>query len=151
MNKVIFVFLIVAVAISVAFQDSRPVRPNRFKLPDGVIPFNPRLPVRLRTFFQDLIKKIILIVIFYQDNRPQPDFLQSSKRIRREDRGSVSVGVNRDRSGTNVNAEAQAKLWESNNKRSSVDANANYNQRFGGPGGRSRPNYGAGVQFSHRF
>lgn len=53
--------------------------------------------------------------------------------------------------GTNVGVHGNANVWRSNNGRSSLDANANYNRQFGGPFGAGRPNYGAGLNFIHRF
>lgn len=64
---------------------------------------------------------------------------------------NVGVSVDHSRQGTNVAAEAQARLWQSQNRRSTLDGQANYNQHFGGPAGRQRPNYGAGLTFKHRF
>lgn len=61
---------------------------------------------------------------------------------------SVSVAVDHGRHGTNVGVEAQRRLWQSQNGRSTIDGQANYNQHFGP---RSPPNYGVGVQFRHRF
>ncbi|KAG4077534.1 hypothetical protein HA402_002961 [Bradysia odoriphaga] len=67
-------------------------------------------------------------------------------------RGGASVDANHARHfGTNLNAEGNVNLWRSPNGRSQLDGAANYNQHFGGPGGRSRPNYGGGLNFSHRF
>lgn len=73
------------------------------------------------------------------------------KREPRRKRGEASIGIERNRMGTDVNAQVQSNLWQSRNGRSNVDANANFQQHFGGPAGRQRPNYGAGVQFSHKF
>lgn len=73
-------------------------------------------------------------------------------RVKRQQRnGQVSVGVERSRQGTDVSAQVQRNLWRSNNGRSTLDGNAHVQQHFGGPAGRQRPNYGAGVQFTHRF
>lgn len=66
-------------------------------------------------------------------------------------KNSVNVGVEHSRQGTDVAIEAQRRLWESQNGRNSLDGQANYNQHFGGPAGRQRPNYGAGLMFRHRF
>lgn len=73
------------------------------------------------------------------------------KREPRRKRGEASVGIERNRMGTDINAQVQSNLWQSRNGRSNLDANANFQQHFGGPAGRQRPNYGAGVQFSHKF
>lgn len=77
------------------------------------------------------------------------EYVQRSKR---QDRGSVSVGAGHiHKQGTDFNVDAQANLWRSQNGRSSLDANANYNRHYGGSGGTGRPNYGAGLNFRHRF
>lgn len=73
------------------------------------------------------------------------------KREPKKKRGSAEVSVNRDRAGTDVNARVNANIWESRNGRSQLNGEANYNRHFGGPGGSSRPNYGAGLNFVHRF
>lgn len=70
-------------------------------------------------------------------------------RPKRQERNSVSIGAGRQNGGTNVNIEAQRNLWRSNNGRSSLDAQANYNRQFGHGGG--RPNYGGSINFRHRF
>ena len=87
------------------------------------------------------------------ENYPQTKHAARERRQLPDDkRFSSSVDINHNHgSGTNVNAEAQARLWQSQNGRTDVTGNANYNQHFGGPGGRSKPNYGAGVMFRHRF
>lgn len=72
------------------------------------------------------------------------------KKKHRNVQASIDVEAQR-RQGTNVNAQVGGTVWQSDNGRSKLDANANYNRRFGGPGGSSKPNYGAGVNFSHRF
>lgn len=64
--------------------------------------------------------------------------------------GNLNVDHSR-QSGTNVYAEGQARLWRSENARNDIHANGHYGQHFGGPGGRSPPNYGAGLMFTHRF
>lgn len=67
-------------------------------------------------------------------------------------RAGASVDANHVRHfGTDLNAQGNVNLWRANNGRSQLDGTANYNQHFGGPGGRSRPNYGAGISFVHRF
>lgn len=53
--------------------------------------------------------------------------------------------------GTDVGVTGNANIWRSPNKQSSLDANANYNRHFGGPFGTSKPNYGVGATFTHRF
>lgn len=74
------------------------------------------------------------------------------KREPRKRHGQASVDIQHNhRMGTDLNAQVQSNLWQSRNGRSNLDGNANFQQHFGGPGGRQRPNYGAGVQFTHRF
>lgn len=67
-------------------------------------------------------------------------------------RGGGSIDANHARHfGTDVNAQGNVNLWKSHNGRSQLDGTANYNQHFGGPFGRSRPSYGGGLNFVHRF
>ena len=73
-------------------------------------------------------------------------------RPRRESpRFEGSIGVNRNQFGTDVDAEAKARLWQSQNGRTQVNGNANFDQHFGGPAGRQRPNIRGGVRFTHSF
>ncbi|XP_037040238.1 uncharacterized protein LOC119077155 [Bradysia coprophila] len=104
-------------------------------------------------------------VNIFNENQPQATYVEedeqpnldeevfdSHPRQKRQDRGSVSTTVERNRqAGTNVNVEAQARLWQSQNRQSTLDANANYQRNFGGQFGTGRPNYGAGLTFRHRF
>lgn len=67
-------------------------------------------------------------------------------------RGGASIDANHARHlGTDLNAQGNVNLWRNHNGRSQLDGTANYNQHFGGPGGKSRPNFGAGINFVHRF
>lgn len=67
-------------------------------------------------------------------------------------RAGVSVNVNHvHRFGTDVGVSGNANIWKSNDRRSSLDANAGYNRHFGGPSGTGRPNYNGNINFSHRF
>lgn len=62
------------------------------------------------------------------------------------------MGVDHTRhQGRNLNAEAQARLWQSQDRRTDITGQANYGRHYGGPSGTGRPNYGAGVVFRHRF
>lgn len=73
-------------------------------------------------------------------------------REKRQDRGSITATVERNRQiGTNLNVEAQARLWQSQNRRSTLDGTANYQRNYGGQIGTGRPNYGVGLNFIHRF
>lgn len=51
--------------------------------------------------------------------------------------------------GTNVNAGANYNLFKSPDRRTNLDATANYQQNFGPF--RSRPDFGGGLRFTHRF
>jgi hypothetical protein len=65
---------------------------------------------------------------------------------------SAGVDISRQRPfGTQVSAQAQGVLWRSNNRRTSVDANAGWSRTFGGASGSSRPNYSGMINFRHRF
>lgn len=62
----------------------------------------------------------------------------------------ASVNVqNRGRAGTDLSAKAGGTVWQSHNGRSSLNANAIYDQHFGR--GKSRPNFGASIKFTHHF
>lgn len=117
-------------------------------------------------FQQQLADEGDYFVNIYHENQPQAaiyvqndeqphlaeDVFHSHPRQKRQDRGSVTTTVERNRqTGTNVNVEAQARLWQSQNRQSTLDANANYQRNFGGQFGTGRPNYGAGLTFRHRF
>ncbi|CAD7080677.1 unnamed protein product [Hermetia illucens] len=54
-------------------------------------------------------------------------------------------------SGFDLSFKGQTKLWESNNKRNTLHGTGQYSQHFGGPYGNSRPNFGGGLIFTHRF
>lgn len=53
--------------------------------------------------------------------------------------------------GTDVSAGANLNLYRSPNRRTTLDANGSYNRHFGGPSGTGKPNWGAGLNFNHRF
>lgn len=69
-------------------------------------------------------------------------------RQRRQAQNQASVDVRRQGGGTGVNAQV-GRVWQSNNGNTRVEANANWGRNFGHGG--TRPNYGANVQFTHRF
>lgn len=76
------------------------------------------------------------------------DFKTEHSRQRRQN-NQASIGVENQRhGGTNVNAQV-GRVWESNNGKTRVEANANWSKQFGHGGG--KPNYGANIQFQHRF
>nr|ABG21230.1 diptericin [Mayetiola destructor] len=53
--------------------------------------------------------------------------------------------------GTDVYVDGQARVYQSDNKRHEVYVNGQYGQHLGGPYGNSRPSYGGGVSYTHRF
>ncbi|XP_044748054.1 uncharacterized protein LOC123309153 isoform X6 [Coccinella septempunctata] len=62
----------------------------------------------------------------------------------------INLGASNTRGfGTDLSATGTANLWSKGNSR--LDAYANYDRHFGGPWGTGRPNYGGGLQFTHRF
>ncbi|XP_045460538.1 attacin-B-like [Harmonia axyridis] len=64
----------------------------------------------------------------------------------------INLGASNTRGfGTDFSATGNANLWRSNNGNTRLDAYANYGRHYGGPWGTGRPNYGGGLQFSHRF
>lgn len=100
---------------------------------------------------QDVYREVRSTLIEeYEPN--QGEVINAFKREKRQDRGSVSATVERNRqAGTNLNLEAQARLWQSQNRRSTLDGTANYQRNYGGQFGTGRPNYGVGLNFVHRF
>ncbi|XP_037040242.1 uncharacterized protein LOC119077157 [Bradysia coprophila] len=102
-----------------------------------------------RKYFHDMYQYRHPEPLYVQE---EPNAVQTHPRQKRQDRGSVTTTVERNRqAGTNVNVDAQARLWQSQNRQSTLDANANYQRNFGGQFGTGRPNYGAGLTFRHRF
>ncbi|KDR23017.1 attacin-B-like [Zootermopsis nevadensis] len=63
----------------------------------------------------------------------------------------VSAVTHHRPSGTKVSAQVQGNLWRGSSGRSTLDANAGWSRSFGGPWGASRPNFGGGISFRHRF
>ncbi|XP_030387500.1 diptericin-A-like [Scaptodrosophila lebanonensis] len=55
------------------------------------------------------------------------------------------------RQGIDLNVQTRVPVWQSGNGRHSVDALGNYGQHLGGPYGNSRPQWGAGAQYSYQF
>lgn len=75
-----------------------------------------------------------------------------SARPEEDKRFHVNGEVNHSRGqGTNVYVDGQARVYQSDNKRHEVHVNGQYGQHLGGPYGNSRPSYGGGVQYTHRF
>lgn len=64
---------------------------------------------------------------------------------------NVNADVTHSKAGTNVYVDGQARLWQSQNKRHEIHGQGSYGQHFGGPYGNSRPNYGGGLVYRHRF
>lgn len=55
------------------------------------------------------------------------------------------------RQGFDLSVNGRAPVWQSQNGRHSLDATGQYSQHLGGPYGNSRPNWGAGAQYTFRF
>lgn len=81
------------------------------------------------------------------------EMLSVHSRQKREpkDRGTAEVNVNRNRGGTDVGAQVNARIWQSRDRKAELNGNANVNKHFGGPSGKTRPNYGVGLNFQRRF
>ncbi|KAK9870774.1 hypothetical protein WA026_009735 [Henosepilachna vigintioctopunctata] len=62
----------------------------------------------------------------------------------------INLGASNTRGfGTDVTATGNANIWRRGNSR--LDATGSYGRHFGGPWGTGRPNWGVGLNFSHRF
>ncbi|XP_033247423.1 diptericin A [Drosophila miranda] len=55
------------------------------------------------------------------------------------------------RQGFDLSLNGRAPVWQSPNGRHSFDATGHYGQHLGGPYGNSRPQWGAGGQYTFRF
>ncbi|XP_055383846.1 diptericin-D-like [Condylostylus longicornis] len=55
------------------------------------------------------------------------------------------------KTGYDVALGVQTKLWESQNKSTSIHGTATYAQHLGGPYGNSKPNYGGGIGVRFNF
>ncbi|XP_065363370.1 diptericin-D-like [Calliphora vicina] len=53
--------------------------------------------------------------------------------------------------GFDVSLDARQNVWQSDNKRHSVDVTGGYSQHLGGPYGNSRPEYRGGAGYTYRF
>lgn len=53
--------------------------------------------------------------------------------------------------GTDVYVDAQARVFQSDNKRHEVHVHGQYGQHLGGPYGNSRPSYGDGALYTFHF
>lgn len=73
---------------------------------------------------------------------------EHSRQRRQTSHGQAGVDIKNQRGTTSVNAQV-GRVWESNNGRTRVEANANYGRDYGRHG--SRPNYGANVGLTHRW
>lgn len=69
---------------------------------------------------------------------------------RNQDPISIRGGVG-DNNGKDVHIDAQARLWQSENKRHEIHGFGHYGQHLGGPWGNSRPSYGIGGGYVYRF
>lgn len=145
-KKALILFALIAATQSYVLQDER----------DFEQQFQKQLADE-KHYFENVHRQEQPQAIFIQYDEPiQPDVLadthQRQKRQDRGSRGSVTATVDRSKqTGTNVNIEAQARLWQSRNRQSTLDGNANYQRNFGGQFGTGRPNYGVGLNFRHRF
>ncbi|CAD7080680.1 unnamed protein product [Hermetia illucens] len=71
--------------------------------------------------------------------------------VQREKRQLNIQGGGSPHSGFDLNVQGRAKIWESNNGRNTLHGTGEYSQHLGGPYGNSRPNFGGGLLFTHRF
>lgn len=73
---------------------------------------------------------------------------EHSRQRRDSGNGQASVDIKQNRGTTSVNAQV-GRVWESNNGRTRVEANANYGRDYGRGG--SKPNYGGNIGISHKW
>lgn len=67
-------------------------------------------------------------------------------------RGGASITADHNRRlGTDVNAQGHYNIYQSPDRRTTVDAHGGYQRSYGGDFGTSRPNYNVGVGLNHRF
>ncbi|EDW72470.1 uncharacterized protein Dwil_GK20932 [Drosophila willistoni] len=77
-----------------------------------------------------------------------PDF--EAPRVRRQLQLQGGGGGS-PRQGFDLSLQGRAPVWQSNNGRHQLDATGSYAQHLGGPYGNSRPQWGAGAQYTFRF
>lgn len=63
---------------------------------------------------------------------------------------SVTGGIGENH-GKDVHIDAQARLWQSDNKRHEIHGFGNYGQHLGGPWGNPPRSYGIGAGYVYRF
>lgn len=63
----------------------------------------------------------------------------------------VAEGNHDRRTGANIHVDGQARLWQSQNQRHEVHGQGSYGQHIGGPYGNSKPIFGGGLIYRHRF
>lgn len=77
--------------------------------------------------------------------------VEQQEELHRERRQLNVQGGGSPRQGFDLSVNGRAPVWQSNNGRHSLDATGQYSQHLGGPYGNSRPNWGAGAQYTFRF
>ncbi|XP_049799238.1 uncharacterized protein LOC126234576 [Schistocerca nitens] len=69
----------------------------------------------------------------------------------KEDRGGMDVDVHREKGvGTVVGAHGHGNVWKSDDGRTRVDADGNWQRVYRGPGA-GKPTYSGGVRLSHTW
>lgn len=90
--------------------------------------------------------------LYYDD---QPEVSQGElvhpEHLHRERRQLNVQGGGSPRQGFDLSINGRAPIWQSPNGRHSLDGTGQYSQHLGGPYGNSRPNWGAGAQYTFRF
>lgn len=72
-------------------------------------------------------------------------------RLKRDTENTASASLERIRlMGTKFNADYQGRLWTSSDRRTQLEAVANYNRQFGGRES-GKQDYSAGIQLKHEF
>ncbi|XP_055383841.1 diptericin-D-like [Condylostylus longicornis] len=93
---------------------------------------------------------VLLVVNFINAQQPQFNF-NPPKQQANDNFKLFGNGGGSPKQGFDLNLGAQAKIWESQNGRNTLHGTGTYSQHLGGPYGNSRPNYGGGLSFTHRF
>ncbi|XP_046988041.1 diptericin A [Schistocerca americana] len=69
-----------------------------------------------------------------------------------EDRGGIDVNVHREKGvGTVLDAQGQGNIFRSDDGKTRVDVQGQYERVIRGPARHSKPNFSGGITFSHRF
>lgn len=93
----------------------------------------------------------------YNRNRRSPNAQKQQKPLKFEppqkpyDGTQINGYGSHSSSGTDVNLQAQQRLWRNNNRNHEIGAHGNYGQHFGGPSGNSRPSLGGGLGYTYHF